>query len=394
MKVIGMISGTSFDAMEAVAIDVRLDGRCVLVELVAHVSVPYDDALRDRLARLLPPGETSIEEVCFLDTLIGQAFASVARDLSDATFAGEVDVVCSHGQTVFHWVDSGHALGTLQLGQAAWIAEATGATVVADVRARDVAAGGQGAPLVSLVDVLLLGRSPQHVRAALNLGGISNITIVSPACEPIAYDIGPANALMDAAMVWYSDGREFFDRDGALAAQGEIDDRLLRALLDEPYYRAPAPKSTGKELFHLDYLRRHLGERELSGPTVLATLCELTVRTVVDAVVAHGVRELFVSGGGTRNPVVMNALHRRLGDAGVTLGLIDEYGVPEAAKEALLFALIGFFSVQGLSASIASCTGARHAAILGAITLGRQPVVALGPEAFPTSLRVSSRGAS
>ncbi len=384
-----MISGTSYDAIEAVAVEFELRERVVHARLLDHVSVPYDEALRERVAAVLPPHSTTIDEVCRLDTEIGQAFAEVASALAEVNFAGAADVVCSHGQTVFHWVHDGHALGTLQIGQGAWIAEATGATVVADVRARDVAAGGHGAPLASLVDVLILGRHPATVRGALNMGGISNITVVGPEREPLAFDIGPANALMDAAIGWLSDGLEVYDRDGASAARGHVDEVLLASLLEEPYYRAAAPKSTGKELFHLDYLRAHLAGRVLSREDLLATLAELTVRTVADAVNDQGVRELFVSGGGTRNPVVMDGLRRRLGSS-VAVSLIDDLGVPEAAKEALLFALIGHLSVLGLESSIASCTGARHAAVLGAITPGRQPMVSLDPSAAPTALVVTS----
>ncbi len=386
MNVIGMISGTSYDAIEAVAAEFTIDGRTVRARLLGHVSVPYEAALRARVAALLPPQTTTIDQVCQLDTLVGQSFAEVAASLSRTYFDDEVDVVCSHGQTVFHWVRDGNALGTLQLGQPAWIAEATGATVVGDVRSRDVAAGGHGAPLASLMDVLLLGTNPPIVRGALNLGGIANITVVGPSREPLAFDIGPANALMDAAVTWLSDGEETFDEDGVSAARGHVDLALLEELLGEPYYDEPAPKSTGKELFHLEYLRAHVGERNMSRDDLLATLCELTARIVARAVRDEGVTELFVSGGGTRNPILMGAIARLVADSGVAISLIDDFGVPEAAKEAVLFALIGFLSVQGLAANVASCTGARHAVVLGAITLGRQPITSVPDEQSPTSL--------
>lgn len=386
MKIIGMISGTSFDAIEAVAMIINLSDRTVHAQLRGHVSVPYEDALRQRVAELLPPKATTIDEVCRLDTDIGQAFATVAADLADIYFDGEADVVCSHGQTVFHWVQDGRAQGTLQIGQAAWIAEATGATAVSDVRSRDVAAGGHGAPLASLMDVLLLGTNPSLVRGALNLGGIANITVVGPSRAPRAYDIGPANALMDAAMSWTSDGQATFDADGASAARGDVDDELLRAFLAEPYFNEPAPKSTGKELFHLEYLRAKLGSRDISPDDLLATLCELTASSVARAVREEGVHELFASGGGTRNPVLMSALRRHLADGEVSLSLIDDFGIPEAAKEAALFALIGFFSVRGIPANVASCTGARHPVVLGAITPGRQALSTIDAAEHPTRL--------
>jgi anhydro-N-acetylmuramic acid kinase len=384
VKVIGMISGTSFDAIEAVAMNLTLENHVVSAQLLGHHSVPYSPELRSRIALVLPENPTTIEEVCRLDTLIGQSFAEVANDLAAEYFNGEADVVCSHGQTVFHWVESGHALGTLQLGQGAWIAERTGATVVEDVRSRDVAAGGHGAPLASLIDVLLLGVHPATVRGSLNLGGISNITVVGPSNEPIAFDIGSSNALMDAAVTWITNGDEVFDRDGERAARGSVDQALLHELLEDPYYAAPAPKSTGKEYFHFEYLRDALGTREIASDDLLATLCELTVETVARAVEEYGVTELFAAGGGTRNPVLMAGLRRRL--AGVPISLIDEFGVPEDAKEACLFALIGFLSVHGLAGTVPSATGARRASVLGAIIPGRQPITSSPRGDAPTSI--------
>jgi anhydro-N-acetylmuramic acid kinase len=379
-----MISGTSFDAIEAVAMNLSLESRVVSAELLGHHSVPYSPVLRNRIALVLPENSTTIEEVCRLDTLIGQSFAEVANDLSLAHFDGEADVICSHGQTVFHWVEDGHALGTLQLGQGAWISERTGATVVDDVRSRDVAAGGHGAPLASFLDVLLLGVHPASVRGSLNLGGISNITIVGPSAEPVAFDIGSSNALMDAAVTWITNGEEVFDRDGERAARGSVDETLLNELLDDPYYAAPAPKSTGKEYFHFEYLRDALGTREIAPDDLLATLCELTVETVARAVEEYGVTELFAAGGGTRNPVLMAGLRRRL--SGVPISLIDVFGVPEDAKEACLFALIGFLSVHGLAGTIPSATGARRASVLGAIIPGRQPIASWSSDESPTSI--------
>ena len=160
----------------------------------------------------------------------------------------------------------------------------------------------------SLVDVLLLSRHPDHVRGSLNLGGISNITVVSPTNEPIAFDIGSANALMDSAVTWLTNDAETFDRDGERSARGRVNEDFLKELLNDPYYREAAPKSTGKEYFHLRYLREKLGDREIAGDDVLATLAELTIETVARAVEEYGVTELFCAGGGTRNPTLMKGL--------------------------------------------------------------------------------------
>lgn len=379
-----MISGTSYDAIEAVTLEISLKDNVVHAHLLGHASVEYAPELRVIIGEILPPGSTTVEQMCHLDTLIGQSFAEVAAQLSDQYFGGEVDVVCSHGQTVFHWVENGHALGTLQIGQGAWIAEKTGATVVADVRSRDVAAGGHGAPLASLLDVLLLGSNPSTIRGALNLGGIANVTVVGPTTDPIAFDIGPANALMDNAVAWLTNGEEVLDVDGRRAAQGSVDESLLAELLTDPYYAAPAPKSTGKEHFHLDYLLERLGTREIAPNDLLATLTALTAETVASAIKGHGVRELFASGGGTRNPVLMDEIRRRLPD--VKVSLVDDFGIAESAKEAALMALIGFLTVHGLASTIASCTGARSSQVLGAIIPGRQGISYLASSHAPTSI--------
>lgn len=384
MRVIGLMSGTSYDAIEAAAADLALDGDALLLRPLGHLSVPYPDELRDRVAAALPPAPTTTQAVCALDTGIGQAFAGAAgRALRDLC-AGTADLVVSHGQTMHHWVEDGTVRGTLQLGQPAWIAEATGLPVVSDLRSRDVAAGGQGAPLVALTDALLLSGLP-GTPAALNLGGIANITVVAPGAEPLAFDTGPANALLDAAVHHFTDGAAAYDEDGRRAGAGRVSPGLLRVLLDDPYYRRPAPKSTGKEHFHLPYLRRALDSVPVPDTAdVLATLTRLTAVTVADACRAHGVTRLVVSGGGTRNPVLMRMLAEEL--PGVPLGPSDELGLPSAAKEALAFAVLGFLTAHGLPGALPSGTGARRATVLGSITPGRTPLRLPEPAARPPRL--------
>jgi len=386
MRVIGMISGTSFDAIEAVAVELSLEGEALVVDMLGHLSAPYPDELHAAVAALLPPAATSIEQVCRLDTLIGQRFAEVAVELAERHFAGRADVVCSHGQTVFHWVEGSRARGTLQLGQPAFIAEATGATVVSDVRSRDIAAGGHGAPLASLLDVLLLGASPERVCGSLNLGGIANVTVVGPGRAPLAYDIGPANALLDAVVHSRSGGRESCDRGGEGAARGTVDRELLALFLDEPYYAAPWPKSTGKELFHLGYVHERLAGRAIETDDLLATLTALSAQVIAAELRRFEVVEVVAAGGGTRNPTLMAALRALL--PGVAIGTIDAYGIAEAAKEALVFALIGFLTVHGLPGVVASCTGARRASVLGSVVPGATPLRPARPALAPTRLSV------
>ncbi|QKW25452.1 anhydro-N-acetylmuramic acid kinase [Streptomyces seoulensis] len=387
MRVIGLMSGTSYDAIEAAAAQLRLDGDELVMTVLGARSLPWPRETRDGIAAVLPPAATTVEAVCRLDTLIGRAFADAAGQAVRTLCSGAADLVVSHGQTVHHWVEDGTVRGTLQLGRPAWIAEATGLPVVSDLRSRDVAAGGQGAPLVSAVDTLLLRGRP-GVAAALNLGGIANVTVVPRTADPVAFDTGPANALLDAAVRHFSGGARHYDEDGRGAAAGREDAALLALLLDEPYYRRPAPKTTGKELFHLPYLLDALAARPVPElADILATLTRLTAVTVADACRAHRVTELVVSGGGARNPVLLRAIGAEL--PGVRVLTSDAVGLPADAKEALAFAVLGFLTVHGLPATVPSCTGARHASLLGALTPGAAPPRLPPPAAVaPTRLRI------
>jgi anhydro-N-acetylmuramic acid kinase len=390
LRVIGLMSGTSHDAVDAAACELRLAGDTLVLTPLGHLSVPYPTALRADLVAALPPASTTLETVCRLDTGVGQAFAEVAARADAELCDGRADLVVSHGQTVFHWApDDGNVRGTLQIGEPAWIAEATGLPVVFGLRTRDVAAGGQGAPLVGLFDALWLAGRP-GTTVALNLGGIANVTVLrgsaaplveaaSPLVEPVSsqvepvetpltFDTGPACALLDAATRHVTDGRLTFDADGALAARGRVLPDLLALLLGEPYYARPAPKSTGKELFNLDYLLTCLGPTPPTPEDLLATLVALTARTVADAV-RHTATEVVASGGGTRNPVLMAALREEL--PGVAVRTSDELGVPSQAKEALAFAVLGWHTWHGLPGVLPGATGARHPSVLGSVTPGR-----------------------
>jgi anhydro-N-acetylmuramic acid kinase len=383
MRVLGLLSGTSHDGIDAAVIDfAEADGH-LRGTLLHESSVPYSAELRARLVAALPPAPTTLAEVCELDTLIGQEFAQVAAWA--AASVGGIDAVCSHGQTVFHWVDAGRALGTLQIGQPAWIAERTGVPVVADVRIRDITADGHGAPLVSFLDELLL-RGRAGISAAVNLGGIANITVTGPA-GLTAYDIGPANALVDADVTAEQLDERGFDAVAAIARTGRVDEPLLDALLADPYYSLPAPKSTGKEHFHLEYVRAHAAGRDLSAPDLVRTLTELTIRTVARDVRSAGIGFLAVSGGGCHNPLIMQGLREALPEVDVVLA--DELGAPADSKEAILFALIGWCTMHGVPAVIPGGTGAREARILGAITPGRGPLRMPEPVSELKSLTLS-----
>jgi anhydro-N-acetylmuramic acid kinase len=263
-------------------------------------------------------------------------------------------------------VQDGEAKGTLQLGQPAWIVEATGLPVISDVRARDIAAGGHGAPLAGILDDLWL--RGEYTRAALNLGGIANVTVVRSGRPPLAFDTGPANCLLDDA-ARRTTGRPS-DEDGRLAARGTPNAALLQSLLGDPYYALAPPKSTGREHFRLGNVP------DLAPEDLLATLTELTAITVADALEQYAPVEVVASGGGVRNPALLAALERRL-----PLTISDERGLPAQAKEAYLMALIGFLAWH----QVPLLTGPH---LLGRISPGNAPLTLPPPSAAPTSLLI------
>ena len=367
MKVLGLISGTSHDGIDAALVEFSLDGTTLEATVVVESSTAYSPELRERIIAALPPSPASASELCQLDILVGQEFAGVATSILDDLH--DVDLIVSHGQTIYHWVEGGHARGSLQIGQPAIIAETLGTPVLSDIRSRDIAAGGHGAPLVSILDELLLRDRPGR-SGALNLGGISNITVVEEGRVTRAYDIGPANALIDAAVREHDLNPAGYDAGGAIARQGVVSQPLLATLLEEPYYTLPAPNSTGKELFHPHYVGEAIGVlRTTPSPTdLVATLTRLTIETVAAAVRSEGLASIIVSGGGCRNETIMEGLVSAL--PGVVIETTDAIGLPPDAKEAVAFALIGWLTWHGLPGAVPAATGARRGAILGALTPG------------------------
>src|SRR5713226_8483030 len=244
------MSGTSVDGIDAAVVEVSREDDALVVKLLGYAEAPMDEALRQRIHALFSPEQSRIDEVCEVNVLLGEAFAIAASQVLRQVGV-HADLVASHGQTVWHQVAPGHTRSTLQLAEPSVIAERLGVTTVADFRPRDVAAGGQGAPLASWGDALLFGDG-QLSRAVQNIGGISNVTWVPPGGQweaMLAFDTGPGNALIDHAAWRLSGGMQRFDVDGALAATGRVNDEKLAELLDHPYFPAQPHKSTGRELF-------------------------------------------------------------------------------------------------------------------------------------------------
>lgn len=380
MLIVGLMSGTSLDGVDAALVSV--EGRTLPElrwEMRGFRTLQFAEQRRERIHRAILDG--SAESLCAMHAELGEWFAeAVQRVCEDAGVElAEVDLIGSHGQTVWHLPPAGGVRGsTLQLGDPATIAERTGCPVVSDFRARDMAAAGQGAPLVPWVDRALFS-VPGQARALQNIGGIGNVSWVPPreSDEPVfAFDTGPGNALMDAAVELASGGRMTFDRDGALAAQGEVDETLLAELLAHPYFDQEPPKSTGRELFGRPFVQR-LAERlapegDRDWLDLVATLTELTARSIADAyrrwVVPRGVAEVVVSGGGARNPTLMRRIQALLEPLPVRGG--DALGVDPEAKEALAFAVLAWAHVHGVPANAPAATGARGPRVLGSYTPG------------------------
>ena len=356
---LGLISGTSADGIDAALL--RL-GTTPQVLFGRTYPLPAD-LLEDVLRLSQAEARLSLDEVGRLDTRLGQAFASAARQaLADAgVAAADVTAIGSHGQTLRH-DPRGPAPFTQQLGDASVIAEATGITTVADFRRRDVAAGGQGAPLMPAFHAAVL-RDPGEDRAVLNLGGIANLTLMPRTGEVRGFDTGPANGLMDAWCLLHR--QQAYDRDGAFAAQGRVDAGLLDSLLADPWFALPPPKSTGRDQFQLQWLQGQLGGQ--TPADVQATLCELSAATVAQALQREmpGCRRLLACGGGVHNPELMRRLAARL--PGVEVASTASVGIDPDFVEAAGFAWLARETLAGRPGNLPAVTGARGPRVLGAI---------------------------
>lgn len=358
---LGLISGTSMDGIDAALASFEPAPR-----MHAALTHPYPDDLRRRLLELAQgDGITTLDEVGALDSRVAECFAQAALVLLEQSGVSseQVRAIGSHGQTLRHRPNAAPRF-TMQLGDPSLISERTGITTVADFRRADFAAGGHGAPLLPIFHATLFAR-PGEVRGVLNLGGIANLTVLQADGSVLGFDVGPANGLLDAWCALQTGAA--FDRDGAFAARGRVDRSLLNRLLDEAYFRAAPPKSTGREQFHLDWLRARLGSGAAKPEDVQATLLELTVRTVADAVRGHAkdARELLVCGGGTHNPVLMDALRNAL--APLPVGSTAERGVDPDYMEATAFAWLARERLASRPGNLPSVTGAKGPRLLGGI---------------------------
>ncbi len=378
MRVVGLMSGTSGDGVDAALVEISRRRADLRVNMMAFHALAYTRSLQQRVLEASVAG--TVAELCHLNALLGEWFANAALGVirSAGLHPHDIDLIGSHGQTMHHLPHGirdagvGAIRSTLQIGEPAVIAERTGITTVANFRPRDLAAGGQGAPLAPGVHALLF-RHPRQARLVVNLGGISNVTYLPPGRGVdglVAFDTGPANMVLDGLIVRLTNGRVSMDRDGRLACRGQVDGRLLAKLLAHPYLSLAPPKSTGREVFGAKLINDLLAiqqTRHLSIEDLLATCSRWTAEAVGTARrwIPSRVDEVIVGGGGVRNRAIM--CHLADVFSSIPVRPLEAHGWDSKAIEAVAFALLAYQTATGQCGNVPAVTGARHPAILGCV---------------------------
>jgi anhydro-N-acetylmuramic acid kinase len=389
--VIGLMSGTSLDGVDAVLVRIRSASNATgrAVELLKHSYIPYTEAIRKIVADLCTVERARIDDLVFAHYGLSEWYAKAVSLVLEAAGvpASEVDAIGLHGQTVWHapvprsfpGPEGELAVkGTLQLGSSAVLRERTGIPVVSDFRARDMAAGGEGAPLAPYIDALLFG-SETEGRIVQNIGGIGNATVVpakAAMSDLAAFDTGPGNMVIDAVVRMGTEGKKRYDEGGALAARGRVDEKLVGKLMADPYFARKPPKSTGREVYGADFstsFEELAKERGLSFEDMVATATAFTAESIArsyrDFILPRtSVAKVLVSGGGALNLTLLRMIGERLpGDVEVTTAAA--LGVPDQAREAMAFALLAHESLMGRPGNLPAVTGARAPVVLGTVTL-------------------------
>jgi len=389
LRVVGLMSGTSADGVDAAVVDIarRRGGSRAAprVKVVAFETFPYPAAVRRAVLDASRPQTGRVDEICHLNFVLGELFAEAVFKLTTkhGIDLGSIDLVGSHGQTIHH-LPKGRRFGrrklrsTLQIGEPAVIAERTGITTVADFRSRDIAAGGEGAPLVACADYVLFAHARTH-RAVQNIGGIANVTWLPAGgglADVIAFDTGPGNMVIDRVVHLLSNGRRDYDPSGRLAARGKVDEALLAELMRCAYLRRRPPKSTGREEFGTDFadaLHARVRGKRIDPADLLATVTAFTACSIADAYrrfLPAAPDEVILCGGGAKNRTLARLLRQRLHPAKVTT--TDELGIPADAKEAVSFAILAERTIRGAAGNVPAATGASRPVVLGTIVPGRQ----------------------
>ena len=383
--VVGMMSGTSVDGVDAALVEISGTDSEPKVKLLAFENKPYPPQVREKIFSLFTPANATVDKVGYMNFLLGEIYAKSA--LSVIEKAGmkpeEIDVIGSHGQTIWHAPipespDGIPVAYTVQIGEGSVIAERTGILTVSDFRVADMAAGGQGAPLVPFSEYLLYRREKETILLQ-NIGGIGNMTVMPAGAKPrdvFAFDTGPGNMIIDAVISAVTGGEKTYDAGGETAAKGKVCNALLDILKEEPYYRQPLPKTTGREHFGVQYTEKILSwwkENPIPVEDLLATVTDLTAYSIADAyeryvLPKYRASEIIVGGGGSYNATLLRFMKERFAPHGVAVRTQEDLGLSSDAKEAVAFALMADCCMRGRANTLPSVTGAKHPSVMGKIS--------------------------
>lgn len=367
---IAMMSGTSLDGIDACLVNIYQD---LSFKILDSYSLDYPFEVREKLLEVAN-NKASTKDICFLNFVVGELFAKCANELVEksAYDKSKIDFISSHGQTIFHIPNELEIGGiktrsTLQIGDISVISERTGILTVGDFRTKDMAVGGLGAPLVPFADEILFGKEKN--RAIQNIGGISNVTVLSKELDTFAFDNGPGNMLID-----YFVNKLFnlpFDKNGEIAVQGKVDEKWLESLLQEEYYSFAPPKTTGRELFNDLYAEKIFKNAPKDKYDVIATITNLTAKTIYDSyknfvMPKVKIDEIVIGGGGAYNKTLINYLQQYFVD--VLVKTHGDFDIPNKLKEALAFAYLGYFTLNNKSNNVPTCTGAKKPVVMGKIS--------------------------
>ncbi len=367
-KVIALMSGTSCDSIDAGLCEVYPD---MSVKLIRGINFPYPEHVKAKIFQIFR-GEASVKDICQMNFVIGKCFADACKVLIEEY--GKPDFISSHGQTIYHYpydekIDNISMKSTLQIGESSVIAQETGCMVVSNFREADIAQGGQGAPLVCFADEHWFKNKSKNF-AIQNIGGISNVTVVSQDFDTFGFDTGLGNIMIDYCTQKYFS--KPYDKDGEIASEGIICDSWLECLLQDEYYFMEPPKSTGREYFDSKYIENSLKYAPKDPKDIIATVTALTAKTIADAYERFiypnvGIHETVICGGGAYNKTLMKFLRKYL-PSYIELKTCEDYGISNNFKEVMAFALLGYCTYYGIPNNLPCCTGAKKRVVMGKIT--------------------------
>ncbi len=380
--VIGLMSGTSVDGIDAALVRIHGSYTDTEVELIGFENYKFPEGMRERIFSLFEEDSSSSKDICHMNFLLGEIFADAAKKIASQCniSLGDVDIIGSHGQTIYHIpeavTDCGYQIrSTLQIGEGAVIADRTGVVTVSDFRVMDMAAGGLGAPLVPYTEYLLY-RSKEECVALQNIGGVGNITVIpkdGAENEVIAFDTGPGNMIIDYMVSFITNGKQSYDNNGEMGGQGVVNQEVLAELMQDEYFKLAPPKTTGREYFGKTYSMNLFDKCKALGMAdndIIATATMFTAKTIADACkrfIPHKIDRLVVGGGGSYNATLIKMLTKQLPDTLVCVQ--EDLGFSSDAKEAIAFAVLANETISFCPNNTPSATGAREKKILGKINL-------------------------